>query len=154
MKKKIYIVGIIFIAILATILFPKVAYESTEENFAYAEQTVVIEEKVIKKIEDPTQYLQNLSREEWLEKLVSCESGGNPNAINLVDLDGTSSHGILQFKDTTFEMYKLRYGLGDVELYDPIAQKTIVRLMMDDSKVRWQNEFPDCVRKYGFPPTN
>jgi len=91
------------------------------------------------------------AREDWLDELIICESGGNPNALNPIDRDGTPSHGILQFKDTTFAMYADRYGII-AELYDASAQKQMVRYMMDDARVVWHNEFPDCVRRLGVPP--
>jgi len=90
-------------------------------------------------------------REEWLERLILCESSGNPEAVNPVDLDGTPSYGLLQFKPSTFEMFSKAYDI-EGELMDPEAQKAIVRRMMDDPSVRWENQFPWCVRKLGRPP--
>lgn len=46
-----------------------------------------------------------------IEKLVACESGGNPNAYHPKDGDGTDSVGILQFKVKTFVHYALAYDL-------------------------------------------
>lgn len=91
------------------------------------------------------------ARENWLNQLIHCESGGNPNALNPLDRDGTPSHGILQFKDTTFAMYADRYGIV-ADLYDAEAQKQMVRFMMDDPLVRWETEFPACVNRLGRPP--
>lgn len=116
---------------------------------------IIFEEQKIEKpmpIKKAPAPMQIPDRETWLQLLEICESGGNPEALNPVDRDGTASHGLLQFKDSTFEMYRLRYGLGDVELYDPEAQRTIVRYMMDDPRVNWEREFPDCVNKLGRPP--
>ena len=90
-------------------------------------------------------------RETWLEDLVMCESSGRPEAINPKDVDGTPSYGLLQFKPSTFEMYIKRYKMTG-ELMDEEVQKAIVRKMMDDEKVKWQNEFPDCVKRLGTPP--
>lgn len=95
--------------------------------------------------------LQTTTREAWLAALIMCESSGNPNAINEVDLDGTPSYGLLQFKPSTFEHFKKAYKL-EGELMDPEAQKAIVRRMMDDPSVRWDKQFPWCVRKLGIPP--
>jgi hypothetical protein len=113
-------------------------------------QKAVIEE-IPKEIPREVVY-QTPDREVWLDALIMCESGGNPGAVNPLDLDGTASYGLLQFKPSTFDMYQKRYGI-EGELMDPEAQKSIVRRMMDDDVVRWQNEFPDCVRKLGWPPT-
>jgi hypothetical protein len=90
-------------------------------------------------------------REIWLEDLVMCESSGNPNAINPMDLNGKPSYGLLQFQLTTFEMYSKRYKIPG-ELMDDQIQIQLVWQMMDDPKVRWQNEFPDCVKRLGTPP--
>lgn len=91
------------------------------------------------------------SREAWVEKLIQCESTGNPQAVNPKDRDGTASYGILQFKPSTFAAYSAKYGI-EGELMDAEAQIKIVHAMMDDKSVRWHNEFPDCVRKHGLPP--
>lgn len=101
--------------------------------------------------EIPEIRLQTTTREAWLADLVSCESSGNPGAINPVDRDGTPSYGLLQFKPSTFEMFKKAYRI-EGELMDPEAQKAIVRRMMDDESIKWENQFPACVRKLGRPP--
>src|SRR3990167_10448678 len=44
----------------------------------------------------------------FMDELMYCESGGNPNALNPND-GGSRSVGILQFKDKTFELYLTRY---------------------------------------------
>lgn len=90
-------------------------------------------------------------REEWLRKLEMCESSGNPNAVNPEDLDGTPSYGLLQFKPSTFEFFSKAYGI-EGELMDPEAQRQIVRRMMDDPSVRWERQFPWCIKKIGLPP--
>lgn len=91
-------------------------------------------------------------QEEWLEDLIHCESRGNPGAINPVDLDGTPSYGLLQFKPSTFTGYRKQYGLPEAELMDPEAQKETVRHMMRDPGVNWNQQFPACVKRLGWPP--
>lgn len=98
-------------------------------------------------------------REVWLHALEWCESSGRYDAINEEDLDGTPSYGAYQFKPATFYKYVERYGIEVVrhqsDLYTFMnyeAQKEIVLRMMDDPKVRWENEFPWCVKKLGRPP--
>lgn len=91
------------------------------------------------------------AQEEWLAKLELCESSGNPKAINEEDLDGTPSYGLLQFKPSTFDHFSNQYGI-EGELMDPEAQRAIVRRMMGDQDIRWENQFPGCVRKLGRPP--
>lgn len=160
MKLKLLAAGAVALAIIG---WPNVSAEAPETPDPEPPKRVEIEVTVAKvaeasEPEPPTAYSkvevieQTIDREEWLARLIQCESGGDPNALNPVDLDGTPSHGILQFKDTTFEMYRLRYDMGAVALYDAEAQKQMVRFMMDDPRVRWENEFPDCVRKHGRPP--
>ena len=80
---------------------------------------------------------EKTEREAWLEKLIACESGGRPEAINPKDRDGTPSYGLLQFKPDTFAGYLKKYLLQG-ELMDPEKQKQIVRLMMDDKDVVWE----------------
>lgn len=45
-----------------------------------------------------------------IERLIACESGGNPLAIHKMD-GGSDSVGILQFKLKTFVGYALKYNL-------------------------------------------
>lgn len=101
--------------------------------------------------ETTIEVIQSDAREEWLAKLIICESGGRPEAINPKDRDNTPSYGLLQFKPSTFELFSKEYGI-EGELMDPEAQKAIVRRMMDDKSVVWEKQFPDCVRKLGTPP--
>ena len=90
----------------------------------------------------------------WLAKLVSCESLGDPAAVNPKDRDGTPSYGLLQFKPSTFAMFSRAYGIGDPSDYmDPKAQKAIVLRMMRDRTVDWHQQFPVCVQRYGLPPS-
>lgn len=89
----------------------------------------------------------------WLAHLVSCESRGNPSAINPKDRDGTPSYGLLQFKPSTFAMFSKAYGIGDPTDYmNPDDQKAIVLRMMKDPTVDWHQQFPVCVHRLGLPP--
>lgn len=100
-------------------------------------------------------------QELWLASLEYCESRGNKNAINKVDLDGTPSYYSFQFKPGTFKSYGEKYGvIGKGKTPDEIMelmksydlQKGIVTFMIHDSTVVWKKQFPDCVRKFGLPP--
>lgn len=88
----------------------------------------------------------------WLAHLMQCESGIRKTAVNKVDLDGTSSIGLLQFKQGTFDHYLKEYSLtGDI--YDGNAQVAIVtEWILHPGTVDWAWQFPDCVRTYGLPP--
>lgn len=92
------------------------------------------------------------AQEKWLERLVQCESTGNPAAINPKDRDGTPSYGLLQFKPSTFVYFAERYRIKGT-LMDANAQRAIVRKMMNDATVDWLQQFPDCVANHiGYPP--
>jgi len=109
------------------------------------------EEEIIPTDKPKVYVKQTDEREEWLSKLIMCESSGRPEAINEIDLDGTPSYGLLQFKPSTFELFSKAYGI-EGELMDPEAQKAIVRRMMDDPSIKWEKQFPACVRRLGNPP--
>ena len=100
-------------------------------------------------------------REEIVEEMTMCESGGNDLALNACDKDGTPSYGRLQFKPETLRSYVLKYGFfgiedvntwtsGDLLAYtwDGELQERIFRKMLDDEDVVWETEFPDCFKKH------
>jgi len=97
----------------------------------------------------------------WIDKLEMCESGGDPTAINLVDLDGTSSFYSFQFKPDTFRIFGELYGvipkgLSKEEnmtlLKERKLQRDIVSFMILDKKTNWEQQFPSCVTQLGRPP--
>jgi len=88
----------------------------------------------------------------WLAHLMDCESGIYAGAINPNDLDNTPSYGILQFKESTFETFAVKYGITDT-LMTPEAQVLIVmRWLTEPGTVQWEQQFPACVAKFGLPP--
>lgn len=99
---------------------------------------------------------------EWIDALEWCESNGDNTAINVIDKDGTSSYYAFQFKPSTFRNYATQYGIiergvGDLELMELLADYNLTRAtvwgMMQDPSVRFEYQFPDCVRKHiGYPP--
>lgn len=98
-------------------------------------------------------------QEVWLSALEWCESSGKNDAINAEDLDGTPSYGAYQFKPGTFSGYVNKYGIeverekGDLYTFmNYSTQRKIVKRMMSDPEVRWEHEFPWCVKKLGRPP--
>lgn len=127
------------------IIKPTEATATVTQAEAKVELPKKIPEKKLQALQSTT------TREQWLADLITCESQGNPEAINPKDRDGTPSYGLLQFKPSTFEMFSKAYGI-EGELMDPEAQKAIVVRMMDDKSVVWENQFPACVRKLGRPP--
>jgi hypothetical protein len=100
--------------------------------------------------------------ETWISALEWCESAGITEAINPRDSDGTPSYYSFQWKPGTFRMYAERYGLiskgmtdeeimGDMQDYE--LEREIIRKMVDDPRVNWEKEFPDCIKKkVGLPP--
>lgn len=101
------------------------------------------------------------SRDLWIHNLEMCESSGNNDAVNWYDKDGTASYYAFQFKPSTFRYYGEKYkvinkGKNQAQimqlLHDYSLQKKIVQHMVEDKSVRWNREFPDCVKKHGLPP--
>lgn len=141
MKKTIIILVLIGYIILSWLLIrPLSAKESLNETKEV--QTIVYVEK------------PHLSSAQiiWLARLMDCESGINANAINPIDLDGTASLGILQFKTGTFNTWAQKYKIEE-ELMSPEAQVSIVtQWILNPGTVDWTNEFPGCVAKLGLPP--
>lgn len=102
------------------------------------------------------------AQEIYASALEWCESNARGGAINEVDLDGTPSFYWYQFKPGTFRGYGEKYGLIEKGKTDPEIlelmkdyelTRSIVEHMIPDPAVRWENEFPDCVKtKIGRPP--
>jgi len=112
------------------------------------------------KIEEPGITLTH-QQEVWMGALEWCESRGEKEAINEEDLDGTPSYYSFQFKPGTFRGYGEKYGVLEkgkteeeimelLKRYD--LQKEIVRHMVLDESVRWDQQFPWCVKKLGPAP--
>lgn len=100
-------------------------------------------------------------QEVWIGALEWCESRGNNEAVNEVDLDGTASYYAFQFKPGTLRYYGELYGIiekgktdGEImsllKEYD--IQRSIVEDMVLDHGVQWERQFPGCVAKLGRPP--
>lgn len=96
-----------------------------------------------------------------LTDLVKCESSGNPNALNPLDLDGTPSYGCLQFKDTTLYHFAKEFDiLPEIELaeihnviYDPQIQIAVAEKMIEKyghQRSFWQQQWPACSLKYNY----
>lgn len=109
-----------------------------------------------------TEPILNHRLEVWITALEWCESAGIPEAINPRDRDGTPSYYSFQWKPSTFRQYGERYGLFEKGLSEQQIEalmknyemsREIVRRMVDDPKVVWENEFPICIaKKVGLPP--
>jgi hypothetical protein len=89
----------------------------------------------------------------WVYELSKCESGGNWNALNPKDLDGTPSKGKFQFKDQTFNYFSEKYNIATTSIWNGDEQELIVRQMIA-SGVDLSRQFPACVKKLGLPWKN
>jgi hypothetical protein len=92
----------------------------------------------------------------WIEKLIWCESRGNPDAVNWYD-GGTPSFGILQFKTDTFWRYNLKYQLlpnleknevPNIIMDSDVQIRLAKRIISDGGYKNWFN----CVKSIGLPP--
>lgn len=92
------------------------------------------------------------AQDTWIRALEWCESSGSPKAVNPEDSDGTPSFGAFQFKPTTFDFFKKKYGI-DGEIMDRDIQYQIVsQMVLNQDKVHFDKQFPNCVKKLGLPP--
>ena len=143
MKPKLKVIGVIAaVAVLSLLLLPK-----------EADSTPIVETPK----PAPT-YAQGV----WISALEWCESHGVQTAVNAVDLDGTPSYYSYQFKPGTFRGYGEQYGiipkgLSEADLHTAMASSTLQRavvesMVLDYDNIRWDQQFPGCVRKLGYPP--
>ena len=96
------------------------------------------------------------SKQDFIDFLIQCESGGNDKAINPRDRDGSPSWGLLQFKPDTLYKYVKRYSiLPSIEsqeimnvIFDGELQVRVLKEMLEDPAVDWYREFPDCYRRW------
>lgn len=101
------------------------------------------------------------AQETWIRALEWCESRGLKEAVNPEDLDGTPSYYSWQFKPETFLGYAVKYGILPEEttldeakgiMKDYGKQREVVDGMIGDPDVKWEREFPGCLKKIGRPP--
>ena len=101
------------------------------------------------------------AQEVWISALEWCESRGKPEAVNKVDRDGTPSYYSFQFKPGTFRYYAEKHqiiekGLGDKTIMAKMGsqetQELLVKHLVNDKSIKWNQQFPDCVKKLGRPP--
>ncbi len=93
-------------------------------------------------------------QELWKSSLEYCESRGDPNAINEEDLDGTPSYGSFQFKPSTLDYFADKYGIATTTVMDYEVQNAVViQMILHRDEIRWDRQFPWCVKKLGSPPS-
>lgn len=143
------------LAILATfLLLPEKANSVPAES----DLPFPIEQIALPEDAPPVKETLTEAQEAWLADLRQCESSGNDNAVNAVDLDGTASYGRYQFKPGTFagyiRLYELPYAPSDY-MNGEAQQEILERMVLDESITYedWRYQlFPWCVKKYGMPP--
>lgn len=101
------------------------------------------------------------AQDTWERALEWCESRGLLEAVNPNDLDGTPSWYSWQWKPETFKSYGEKYlviepGLDAKTIKERMkqykTQKLILDNMVNDPAIKWEHEFPGCVKKIGRPP--
>lgn len=126
---------------------------------AFAETTIQYTREVV--VETKTEYVNTgLSPAQmiWLSKLMVCESGVKEHALNPADSNGLPSRGILQFQDATFRGFTKLYGISTT-LESPKAEiaeaqvQIVTHWLLNPGSVKWENQFPNCVKQLGVPPT-
>jgi len=90
----------------------------------------------------------------WSYALEWCESRGNPEEVNPKDLDNTPSYGGYQFKPGTLGYYANLYGVPQATTtMDYDTQRAVIEQMIaHSSEIDWEQQFPGCTRKLGYPP--
>jgi len=138
----------ILAALIVTLILLSFSYTSADES------------SKTKSIEPVLSHQQEV----YLHALEWCESRGIQTAVNPKDRDGTPSYYSFQFKPDTFKWLVVKYEIlnkEDVNTLEKVKknmanyelQKLIVKHMLFDSTIKWENKFPDCVnKKIGRPP--
>lgn len=106
-------------------------------------------------IEEPKVETKKLThrQEVWISVLEWCESRGYPDAVNPMDSDGKPSFGGFQFREATLNYFAEKYGVATTTLMDYDTQRAVVeQMVLHRDEIRWETQFPACVRKYGAPP--
>lgn len=67
--------------------------------------------------------------DDWLYKLVMCESTNNPKAVNPVDSDGKPAYGLYQYKLSTFLGLSKKYNV-----FPELTVDTVHKYAMDGEK--------------------
>lgn len=111
----------------------------------------------------PIHYQPTHQQEVWRYVLEWCESRGVQTAVNPNDRDNTPSYYSFQWKPSTFRYFGEKYGLIEKgltseeimeKMKDYGLQVLILNEMIGErEKINWTQQFPDCVRKYGPPPS-
>lgn len=145
--KKHYIAALAVTVAIAT-TFTVVSIASANTTELHYER--MHEPEMQKVLADLEVILNALAQEIWIQRLIKCESGGNPRALNADD-GGSRSVGILQFKDKTFMHFSKVYELSNIpqDIWRAENQIELVRKMLNDGL---ENHWANCTRKLGPYP--
>lgn len=93
-----------------------------------------------------------------LTDLIWCESRANGGAVNKIDLDGTPSYGLLQFKPLTLWDWATKHKILDIEkaeimnvIFDGQVQIDAFLAEYEENGQKeawWKQNFPGCFAKY------
>jgi hypothetical protein len=144
---------LIYLALLLIILFSRLIEAQEIRNYESSQQGSILVGVNSPMIDATTVKLS---------KLIPCESGGNPNALNPMDKDLTPSWGILQFKPSTLHYFGIKYGLlpADIEpaeimnrIWEADLQINVAHKMIDEYGTTvefWLQQFPACSILYSL----
>ena len=146
------VVGAIFI------INPNLAPVTTD---GFGAKQPLVSVSVIQEVSDSEKVEQaRISR--ILADLRQCESGGNDEAINPEDLDGTPSFSRYQFKPSTLYEWGMRYKILPIDLEKAeimniimdgeLQEKVLVEAIREYGKSSkfWLSQFPGCSKIYKF----
>ncbi len=113
---------------------------------------------------EPTKAAETLTHAQvvYTYALEWCESRGVEGAINPKDNDNTPSYYSWQWKPSTFRYFCTKYGIiatstSEADLMTlmrdyPTERKVLEAMVRDGKRIEWQNQFPGCTKKLGYPP--
>ena len=126
----------IYILILCTLFITNIAYSVTEKTVWDKDNVKVAIAYYADK--------HNVSAS-TMDKVVNCESGYNPNAVNWQDSHKLSkgSHGVAQFSKETFKLYAEKMGEDYSDPYNPKEALDVMGYMFSKKQ---QNQW-SCYKK-------
>ena len=153
-SKRAIVIAVVII--IATLFARNTARVASETKTAPKPQPEAVSAKYTPS-DEAWQALKSLTHNQnvWIRQLISCESGGNPGAINPKDKDNTPSYGLMQFKPGTFYGFAKQYKIIVSDFMNADQQiKIVAKMIADHENINWFTQFPACVAKYGQPPAN
>lgn len=148
-NKKIFVTLAVMLVLLPQSCFAETNWFAIKTSAWY--QTLFNFTKIVEAETAPVKLSHR--QELWMNVLEWCESRGDPDAVNEKDLDGTASYGAFQFKPSTLNYYAEKYSVATTTVMDYDVQKAVVtQMILHRNEIKWTQQFPDCVKKFGLPP--